>query len=1513
MRKQFSFLLVALSLLIVLSSPLSMTGQTKSSETYVWIASQQGYGYAQTVGQFQISPNVQGLLAKGKGNNPPKYYPASNGVRMYAKNVLTITPAKGTYLTRVEYHYAKQGTNAYAEISLTSGPVGSIYEHGEVPTEPNVESVDTWIYNEGTSDAVAVTLGDSGQRVLLSITVTALVSSIGVTHTLTYHNGLSGELADSLSYELPEGSLVTVEECAFLYNNHAFVNWNTEIDGSGTSYFPGNTFYLNENKTLYAQWYDLTYGLMTVLTPTNVNAGMSPTGSGYQVWTADCTQGSYTISYMGKSYRSNEFIQINKSTSGSSAYSGIVTTASQGWASQVEVVWNSLTEYDRTLEIYGSNRPYDTLTDLYNSNQGQLIGTITNDGSVNGVFNFSDEQTFPYIGLRSAGGAMYFNEIRITWHFAVDAPTIHFTPSTIDLGNIGSGEEATTTFYVSQANLHADVTLSAPDGVALSPSTIPQGDGITQVTWTYTPNAAGLLNQTITATSTWMEGGEPHSIAAYMYIHALVIDPTAGDSLWVKKRDYLRNPSNNQVSINLAKGVEVIGQDGYYLYLQDDKAGILVYGSGAPEFQKGDVITAGSLTGTFTNYHGIIEITNFTFLGVQKQEGDRLTPVAVSSVSTLLNDTNHTYEHRYVQLNGTLTFANYVATLHGDVNLPMEDRFGIGYGYCTPPETIDPFTVKGLFNPRWSNETLNKALNPTAMSDIHTSRKATHPSFNPTNPSTDQNNPTATTFFTIYPASNTRVVYEINRDDPFEISVPVTINIDGTMNVVVHAERDFYENSDDVWYYFTLSAGTQSVAFSINGVVNPDHTVNITSNNPLQLTQCPTVSNIGDFTFRGWSTDESSTTTISLPYYAEPQSGDQIMLYAVYGKATNHTYNLLSSPSQLGPGEYVIVGYNGATRYVLKNEAVSNTTPLAYELDALGLSVASGVLSGEGLPQVTWTFSGTSTNEMSIISTANGTKKLYTVNNPSGVRVGNSDHTWKVTEDDRISGRFNLMDNSTSRYLSLYNSQQWRCYLVDAMYNTNSYPSLMLFKKTPLDGPDDLRYTRVFNDENAADDITIVGPSIIPSGSYLNMGEKNISCAIASNFLIEDGAFFIPREGNNGDIYATVEKNVTGYGTNTNVENGWYFLASPVGLVDPEMGSSQSSAMVSGLYDNKTDLTYDLYTFDQDPSDGKDWRNNKAVENFTFGDPNGILYASQDSRTITYTGKLITSCNKELAFSGNGEYTGWNLVGNPFVSNATIDRDYYKLVESGNASVLLPSTPADLIGPMEGIFVQATEANEAFSITPVMTQGNTGNNEALLDIMVVGDRGLMTDRAIVRFGEGPMLGKFTLHDHGTKLYVPQDGKDYAVVRAHNEGEIPVNFKAASNGIYTLNVEVENIDLNYLHLIDNIIGEDIDLLQTPSYTFEASSTNYASRFRLVFSSLCNEDVGDEAFAYFNGSEWDIGNEGEASLQIVDMMGHIVCSETINGNAKISTNGLSVGVYVMRLINGNDVKVQKVMVK
>ena len=57
---------------------------------------------------------------------------------------------------------------------------------------------------------------------------------------------------------------------------------------------------------------------------------------------------------------------------------------------------------------------------------------------------------------------------------------------------------------------------------------------------------------------------------------------------------------------------------------------------------------------------------------------------------------------------------------------------------------------------------------------------------------------------------------------------------------------------------------------------------------------------------------------------------------------------------------------------------------------------------------------------------------------------------------------------------------------------------------------------------------------------------------------------------------------------------------------------------------------------------------------------------------------------------------------------------------------------------------------------------------------------------------------------------------------------------------------------------------------------------------------------------------INNEGEATLQVIDVTGRILKSETINGCANVNVDSAA-GVYMLRLINGDNMKVQKVVVK
>ena len=126
--------------------------------------------------------------------------------------------------------------------------------------------------------------------------------------------------------------------------------------------------------------------------------------------------------------------------------------------------------------------------------------------------------------------------------------------------------------------------------------------------------------------------------------------------------------------------------------------------------------------------------------------------------------------------------------------------------------------------------------------------------------------------------------------------------------------------------------------------------------------------------------------------------------------------------------------------------------------------------------------------------------------------------------------------------------------------------------------------------------------------------------------------------------------------------------------------------------------------------------------------------------------------------------------------------------------------------------------------------------------------------------------------------------------------------------------MENVALDYLHLIDNMTGADIDLLQTPEYTFTAKTKDYELRFRLLFDANENgASTGSATFAYYADGEIRLVVETQdfASLQIVDMTGRIILSR--DAARHVSTAGMTPGVYVLRLIEDDNVKTQKIVVR
>ncbi len=110
-------------------------------------------------------------------------------------------------------------------------------------------------------------------------------------HISYYDNGGKGDTSDDNAYDL--NASVTIQANGFSREGYTFTGWNTEVDGSGTSYTPNQKIQITGDLVLYAQWmknaYTVTFNVQgkgtnfTAAVPydTTVTAPAVPTATGY--------------------------------------------------------------------------------------------------------------------------------------------------------------------------------------------------------------------------------------------------------------------------------------------------------------------------------------------------------------------------------------------------------------------------------------------------------------------------------------------------------------------------------------------------------------------------------------------------------------------------------------------------------------------------------------------------------------------------------------------------------------------------------------------------------------------------------------------------------------------------------------------------------------------------------------------------------------------------------------------------------------------------------------------------------------------------------------------------------------------------------------------------------------------------------------------------------------------------------------------------------------------------------
>ncbi len=357
---------------------------------------------------------------------------------------------------------------------------------------------------------------------------------------------------------------------------------------------------------------------------------------------------------------------------------------------------------------------------------------------------------------------------------------------------------------------------------------------------------------------------------------------------------------------------------------------------------------------------------------------------------------------------------------------------------------------------------------------------------------------------------------------------------------------------------------------------------------------------------------------------------------------------------------------------------------------------------------------------------------------------------------------------------------------------------------------------------------------------------------------------------------------------------GWYLIASP--LAEPTNPENVTNMI-------RADGDYDLYRFNQ--AADLEWENWKqAGEHYHFNlEPcRGYLYANVEQVDLIFKG---------AKYDGNGEVTvtnaggswpsrGWNLIGNPFTSTARIGRAFYRMNE--NREDLIAAS-GDIAG-MEGVFVYTENAEETVTFSQNTKSGDT---ESIIALDLSRGVGGTIDRVMIDLNDVGMLPKYMFDESHANVSIPQDGEEYSVVNGGDTEVVPVNFRADRMGEYMLSARLENADVDYLHLIDRMTGEDVDLLLEGNYKFIGLSSDMADRFLLRFKQSGYNSC-EEVFAYqYDG---DIVLSGEGTLQVYDVMGRFVNEYEINGVETL--RNIPAGIYILRLL-GDHPKTQKIVVR
>ncbi len=534
--------------------------------------------------------------------------------------------------------------------------------------------------------------------------------------------------------------------------------------------------------------------------------------------------------------------------------------------------------------------------------------------------------------------------------------------------------------------------------------------------------------------------------------------------------------ATSSVVSGISGDLTAVFQSGTTLYVQDATGGLMIYGSLGKTYNNGDVISGG-VFGTSQLYNGTMEFKP-TSTFPEGVAGTAVQPTVVT-VAEILADYS-TYADRLIKIEGITfdddhTFATNNNTgrtttfTQGESGMTCYDSFKVLGGLqVTAGENADIIGLAGCYNatkqifPRSANDIIEQVIPTTFNVSVASGIANGTVSVDPTSATEGTTITVTATPNDTYVLETLTYSYESNTFDidqnTMQFTMPaadVTVNATFTQIPQVatptfNPEPGYFTAAQNV----AIACGTEeaTIYYTLDGT-DP-------TENSAVYTEAIAI---------------GETTTVKAMAVKADMLDSEIAtgLYTI--EIPTLTFNKLATHTDVTDnGVYMIVDVAGG--YALTSANGTGSAPTA-----VAVTIENDAITGNIADELQWNFRAVDGGYK--INPINDTLVfLYTTSSNNGVRVGaNSNNVWElnITDNANYHGFKNV---ATSRYIGVYNNQDWRTYTTIHNNIKNTQMEIFVLGEAPVH-----TYYNVNVASSIANGEVSVSPTTAEAGSTISV------------------------------------------------------------------------------------------------------------------------------------------------------------------------------------------------------------------------------------------------------------------------------------------------------------------------------------------------------------------------------------------------------------------------------------------